>query len=127
MAAGEGASMNRLLRVRQVEDVTGKGKSWIYEKVRKGEFPRPVKLGRSSVWIEAEVETYIDAQIRASREASEDAPSKEDMEFLLAAITRAIESVDPALLSRDKALAAAADVIRESLLLDSPKRPKRLS
>jgi prophage regulatory protein len=67
-AEAEGASMNRLLRVRQVEDATGFGRSWIYEKVRKGEFPAPIKVGRSSVWIEAEVESWIDAQIRACRD-----------------------------------------------------------
>lgn len=60
--------MNRLLRVREVEDATGFGRSWIYEKVRKGEFPRPIKLGRSSAWIESEVTSFIDTQIRASRD-----------------------------------------------------------
>jgi prophage regulatory protein len=56
----------RLLRIRQVEDATGFGRSWIYEKVRRGEFPQPIKLGRSSAWLESEVEGFIDAQIRAS-------------------------------------------------------------
>jgi prophage regulatory protein len=62
--------MNRLLRVQQVEAATGFRRSWIYEMVRRGQFPPPVKLGRSSAWIEAEVEAYIDAQIRANREAA---------------------------------------------------------
>lgn len=60
--------MNRLLRVRQVEDATGFCRSWIYEKVRRGEFPAPIKLGRSSAWIESEVTSFIDTQIRASRD-----------------------------------------------------------
>lgn len=31
----------------------------IYELVRKGEFPAPVKRGRSSLWIESEIDAWI--------------------------------------------------------------------
>lgn len=33
----------------------------IYELIRKGEFPTPVKRGRSSLWIESEIDAWIDA------------------------------------------------------------------
>lgn len=57
-------------------------------------------------------------------------PSQEDMGFLAAAISKALAVVDPALLSRDRspaALASAANVVRESMLLDSLQRPERLT
>lgn len=31
----------------------------IYELIRKGEFPAPVKRGRSSLWIESEIDAWI--------------------------------------------------------------------
>jgi hypothetical protein len=57
-------------------------------------------------------------------------PTQEDMGFLAAAINKTLAVVDLALLSRDQspaALAAAADVIREGMLLNSLQRPERLS
>lgn len=33
----------------------------IYELIRKGEFPAPVKRGRSSLWIESEIDAWIEA------------------------------------------------------------------
>ncbi|EMW0832908.1 MAG: AlpA family phage regulatory protein [Enterobacter sp.] len=32
-----------------------------------GEFPQSIKIGRSVRWVSAEVETWIDEKIRASR------------------------------------------------------------
>ncbi|MFW5395037.1 MAG: AlpA family transcriptional regulator [Candidatus Accumulibacter regalis] len=57
----------RLIRLPQVKSMVGLGRSSIYDKIKRGEFPKQIKLGRSSGWIEAEVQLWISEQIQASR------------------------------------------------------------
>ena len=57
----------RLIRLPQVKAMVGLGRSSIYDKIKRGEFPKQIKLGRSSGWVEAEVQTWISEQIQASR------------------------------------------------------------
>ena len=65
--------VRKLLRRRLVEELTGESRSTIYEKIQKGQFPKPVKLGPRSVgWVEDEIAKYNDAKI-AARDAK-DAP-----------------------------------------------------
>ncbi|MEZ2624189.1 MULTISPECIES: helix-turn-helix transcriptional regulator [Paenalcaligenes] len=40
---------------------------WIYKKIKDGEFPPPIKLGRKSVWLKSEVEQWMMQRIRESR------------------------------------------------------------
>ena len=63
----------RLIRLREVLAISGKSRSSIYESIKKGEFPAPVKLGgRSSAWIRGEVLQWADECIRASRNRIDD-------------------------------------------------------
>jgi prophage regulatory protein len=56
----------RLLKLPEVERITGKGRTSIYNDPT---FPRPVKIGpRASAWVESEVMSWIEARI-ASRQA----------------------------------------------------------
>ena len=57
----------RLIRLPQVKAMVGLGTTAIYDKIKKGEFPRQVKLGRLSGWVESEVQDWISQQILASR------------------------------------------------------------
>jgi prophage regulatory protein len=59
----------RALRLKQVLARTGMCRSAIYAKAKCGEFPSPIKLGggRSSAWLEHEVEEWLQQQILASR------------------------------------------------------------
>lgn len=50
---------DRLLRMKQVEDKVGMKKTVIYEWVKAGTFPKPIKLGSASVWQESEVQDWI--------------------------------------------------------------------
>jgi len=59
----------RLIRLPQVKDMVGLGTTAIYDKIKKGEFPKQVKLGRLSGWVESEVQAWIGQQIKASRPA----------------------------------------------------------
>lgn len=38
-----------------------------YALIQKGEFPEPIKLGRSSRWYKCEVEKWLEKKIRESR------------------------------------------------------------
>jgi prophage regulatory protein len=54
----------RILRRPQVEEMTGLGRSAIYEYMARGEFPRPIRLsGKSVGWLESEVGDWIKARI----------------------------------------------------------------
>lgn len=57
----------RIIRLPQVQDMVGLGKTVIYEKIKTGNFPRQIKLGRLSGWIEAEVQDWISLQIQQCR------------------------------------------------------------
>lgn len=58
----------RLLRLKEVLAICGKSRSSVYDAIKKGDFPKPVKLsGRSSAWIKSEVEQWAIDCIRARR------------------------------------------------------------
>ena len=60
----------RIIRLPQVKSMVGLGTTAIYEKIKRGEFPKQIKLGRLSGWVEAEIQEWINQQIRASRQGS---------------------------------------------------------
>ncbi|THD09696.1 helix-turn-helix transcriptional regulator [Metallibacterium scheffleri] len=55
----------RLLRLPAVIAATGLQRSTIYDGIRGGTFPKPVKLARLSAWPEVEVTAWIADRIRA--------------------------------------------------------------
>jgi prophage regulatory protein len=58
------------IRLKEVLAICGKSRSSVYEAIKKGEFPKPVKLqGRSSAWIKSEVEQCVRLCISTSRTA----------------------------------------------------------
>ena len=60
-----------ILRIAAVIARTGLPRSSIYLKISLGEFPKPISLGERAVgWVSDEVDTWIDARIRASRPAA---------------------------------------------------------
>ncbi|WP_413503652.1 helix-turn-helix transcriptional regulator [Serratia grimesii] len=40
---------------------------WFYKLIQLGEFPKPIKLGRSSRWLQSEVEAWMQQRITDSR------------------------------------------------------------
>lgn len=62
----------RFLRLKEVMAMCGKCRSSIYAAMKKGEFPKVVKLrGRSSAWVKSEVDTWLQECIRARSHQSE--------------------------------------------------------
>ena len=62
----------RILRLAQVRDVTGLGRSCIYQLQAQNEFPRRIKIGARAVgWIESEVQQWVAKRISQSRAPTE--------------------------------------------------------
>ncbi len=60
---------DRLLRLRQVEDKIGFGKSWIYRQIQLQQFPPSIRLNsRHVAWLESEVDAWIHQRIRLTRD-----------------------------------------------------------
>lgn len=63
------AKPTRFLSLRQVLDRTSISRSLVYQLIKDKErpFPAPIHIGRRSVWIEGEVEAYMNAIIGEER------------------------------------------------------------
>lgn len=46
---------------------TGLSDKWFYKLISLGEFPKPIKLGRSSRWLQSEIEAWVQKRIAESR------------------------------------------------------------
>lgn len=58
----------RLIRLKEVLAICGKSRSSVYDAIKKGDFPAPIKLhGRSSAWIKSEILQWVEGCITASR------------------------------------------------------------
>lgn len=54
----------RLIRLPQVKDMTGLGRSSVYKLMAENSFPKPVTLiGRASAWVEGEVIEWIEERV----------------------------------------------------------------
>lgn len=59
----------KILRLPDVKQKTGLGRSSIYLKESEGNFPKRISLGERCVgWLESEVDAWIDGRISKSRE-----------------------------------------------------------
>ena len=63
--------MIRLLRLPEVEAAVGLKKTTIYDHIKKGLFPAPVKTGAGQIngWVSDEIQEYIE-RLKAEREAA---------------------------------------------------------
>ncbi|AYO69631.1 helix-turn-helix transcriptional regulator [Klebsiella pneumoniae] len=60
---------DQLVDMKFLTQFTGLTDKWFYKLIQDGEFPKPIKLGRSSRWLRSEVETWMQARIEDSRTA----------------------------------------------------------
>jgi prophage regulatory protein len=56
----------RLIRLTAVQERVGLGRTAVYKLIKDGQFPRPVKLGAASAWIDVEITRWIE-QLAESR------------------------------------------------------------
>ena len=59
---------DQLVTMTFITQLTGLTDKWFYKLIKDGEFPTPIKLGRSSRWLESEVEAWLQQRIAQSRQ-----------------------------------------------------------
>ena len=61
----------RLIRLPQVESLTGLKRAHIYGLARRGQFPKPLKVGaRASAWRESLVRQWVADRIREAQDSA---------------------------------------------------------
>lgn len=60
----------RLLQLKEVIQKTGMSKTFIYDKMRAGQFPNMIKIGRSTRWQSAKVDDWIQQSSQANNNES---------------------------------------------------------
>lgn len=58
---------DQFIDMKFITQLTGLTNKWFYKLIQDGEFPKPIKLGRSSRWLKSEVELWLSARIQQSR------------------------------------------------------------
>ncbi len=58
---------NQFIDMKFITQLTGLTDKWFYKLIQDGEFPRPIKFGRSSRWLKSEVESWLQIRIKESR------------------------------------------------------------
>ena len=56
-----------LVDMKFITQFTGSTDKWFYKLIQDGQFPKPIKLGRSSRWQKSQVEAWLQARIAESR------------------------------------------------------------
>jgi prophage regulatory protein len=61
----------RIIKLKEVMDCTGLGRSSIYKQISNGKFPKSVSLGDRAVgWVDSEIEEWILSRIAERDEAA---------------------------------------------------------
>ena len=64
---------NKIIRLSEVESITGLSSSTIYLRIKENRFPPSVNLGDRAVgWLVSDIEDWIDQRIKVSREIRQD-------------------------------------------------------
>lgn len=58
---------DKLVDMTFITQFTGLTDKWFYKLMSEGKFPKPIKMGRSSRWLESEVKSWLMARITESR------------------------------------------------------------
>ncbi|WRH64421.1 MAG: AlpA family transcriptional regulator [Fuscovulum sp.] len=59
--------MATILRLPKVLERTGLGRTTVYDGIKAGTFPRPIKLGVRAVgWVEADIDAWLSARVEAA-------------------------------------------------------------
>ncbi|ENK1715884.1 AlpA family transcriptional regulator [Klebsiella pneumoniae] len=58
---------DKMVDMKFITEFTGLTDKWFYKLISEGQFPRPIKLGRSSRWMQSEVQNWVKQRINQSR------------------------------------------------------------
>jgi prophage regulatory protein len=64
------AAPTKIIRLPAVLERVGLKRTAVYDRIKGGEFPKPIKLGRVSGWVEADIQEWIQKHIDDQREAA---------------------------------------------------------
>lgn len=57
-------TVSKLIRLPAVQDATGLGRNTIYEAMKRGDFPRPIKIGmRAVAWRISDIEQWVNSRL----------------------------------------------------------------
>ncbi|EAN9690119.1 AlpA family phage regulatory protein [Salmonella enterica] len=59
---------DKMVDMKFITEFTGLTDKWFYKLISEGKFPEPIKLGRSSRWLQSEVEKWVQERIETSRQ-----------------------------------------------------------
>lgn len=59
---------DKMVDMKFITEFTGSTDKWFYKLIKLGEFPKPIKLGRNSRWMQSEVEAWVQQRINQSRQ-----------------------------------------------------------
>ena len=66
-----GEQLRSFLRLKQVKAVTGMSRSWIYDAIRRGDFPAPIALGaRAVAWDSSSIAAWQAERVKLAQERS---------------------------------------------------------
>jgi prophage regulatory protein len=58
---------DKMVDMEFITEFTGCSDKWFYKLIQDGQFPKPIKLGRSSRWLQSEIEAWVKHRIADSR------------------------------------------------------------
>ena len=58
---------DRIIRIPEVLERVGLKKTTVYQKIQDGTFPKQLKLGRTSGWLESEIDAWIEKLANSRR------------------------------------------------------------
>lgn len=58
---------DKMVDMKFITEFTGLTDKWFYKLIQDGEFPKPIKLGRSSRWMQSEIELWVQNRVMESR------------------------------------------------------------
>lgn len=58
---------DKFVDMRFITELTGQSDKWFYKIIQEGKFPKPIKFGRSSRWLEREVKEWLEERVKNSR------------------------------------------------------------
>jgi len=69
---GAAENLEELLSLDRVRQMTGMGTTFIYGEIKAGRFPRSIRIGRRTLWIQSVVQGWVRQQIVLNRPAQVD-------------------------------------------------------
>jgi len=61
--------MEKLLKLKEVEDAVGFKKSWLYERIAEDQFPKPIPFGSAKRWAASEIQAWMQQRISTETRA----------------------------------------------------------